>query len=216
MSLLRDFPFTVHALKDTIFVTCSAITSTAASTSPTGMLSVESTAGALAAGGGETTGFGRVVDRLRFPQGGAKYDVALVGAWLQSTRGSTEANRRLSIGARLQHGDSSGGGDMADYSTQFTPDDRNFFSTVRTSDYANWDASRSTGPFYGQSNPAYYDVRAAKRYIRMVGTYGKNKVTTESSGDEGARIGGVITFLGGDFVKDLPNYGGALTTSTST
>jgi hypothetical protein len=204
MSIVRDLPITLVGLEERSFQTCS-----------TGAQVFASTANQLmVAALGTITANGRIIDRLYdLP---ASYSVASPVATLASTRGSTEADRRLTLGVKLQHGDSSGGGDMADYSTQFTPDDRNFFSTVRTSDYANWDASRSTGPFYGQSNPAYYDVRAAKRYIRMVGTYGKNKVTTESSGDEGARIGGVITFLGGDFVKDLPNYGGALTTSTST
>jgi hypothetical protein len=204
MSIVRDLPITLVGLEERSFQTCS-----------TGAQVFASTANQLmVAALGTITANGRIIDRLYdLP---ASYSVASPVATLASTRGSTEADRRLTLGVKLQHGDSSGGGDMADYSTQFTPDDRNFFSTVRTSDYANWDASRSTGPFYGQSNPAYYDVRAAKRYIRMVGTYGKNKVTTESSGDEGARAGGVITFLGGDFVKDLPNYGGALTTSTST
>jgi hypothetical protein len=211
MSLLRDFPFTVHALKDTIFVT-----STAASTSPTGMLSVESTAGALAAGGGETTGFGRVVDRLRFPQGGAKYDVALVGAWLQSTRGSTEANRRLSIGARLQHGDSSGGGDMADYSTGSTPASRNYFSTARSTDHASWDATESTGEVVALANPGYYDIRAAKQFVRVAVTVGKNRVTTESSGDEQARVGADITFCVGDRLPQLADSEGPYSDSTST
>lgn len=200
MSIVRDMPFTLQALEDTILVTCSALMSTAGSTSPKGMLSVQSTADAVVSAGAETTAFGRVIDRTLQPLG-TWYEVAAVAACLHSTRGSTEADRKLTIGVKLQHGDSSGGGDMADYSTANQPATREYFSTARSTDHASWDASLSTGEVYAASNPGYYDLRYAKRYLRVAVPVFKNRVTTESSGDEQARVSATVTFLAG---RELP------------
>lgn len=215
MGLLRDIPFSMNALKDTIVVTCSAITTTAASTSPVGLLSAESTASAVVSAGAETTAFGRVIDRDRFPIG-ARYQFAVVGAALHSTRGSTEADRKLTIGAKLQHGDSSGGGDMADLSTAQQADTRQYFSTARTTDMKQWDGGESSGEVYAASNPAVYDLRAAKRYIRVGVPVFKNRVTTESSGDEQARLSATVTFLEGDKVPQRTDSTGPYSTTTST
>jgi hypothetical protein len=215
MALVRDFPFTMNALQDTILVTCSAIMSTAGSTSPKGMLSVESTAGAAVSAGSETTAFGRIIDRTRFPIG-ARYQFAVVGSWLHSTRGSTEADRNLSIGVKIQHGDSSGGGDMADLSTGAQPATREYFSTARSTDHASWDATESTGEIYAASNPGVYDLRPAKRYIRVAVPVAKNRVTTESSGDEQARLGATITFLEGDVLPQIADVTGPYSSSTTT
>lgn len=161
---------------------------------------------------------GRIIDRLgEIIGGGQTYYVAVVAAELASTRGSTEANRQVTLGVKLQHGDSSGGGDLADYSTGSQPDTLTYFTTARTSDYANWDGTFSTGAFRLASQPAVYDLRAAKRYIRMVVNASKNKVTTESSGDEGMRLRGTIAFMGADVQAQTgPNARNAASTSTST
>lgn len=215
MALLRDIPFVVNALEDTIFVTCSALMSTAASTAGKGMLSVQTTAGAIVSAGSETTAFGRVIDRLRFPLG-ANYAGAAANAWLHSTRGSTEADRKLTIGVRLQHGDSSGGGDMADLSTGSDAATRQYFSTARTTDMAQWDGGESTGEVYAASNTALYDLRAAKRYVRVAVPVFKNAVTTESSGDEQARVGATLAFLEGDKTPQRLDTTGPYSSSTST
>lgn len=216
MALLRDIPFTVNALEERILVTSSAIMTTAASTAAVGMLSAKTTADALVCAGAETTGFGRVIDRLRFPIG-AHYNVAIAGAWLHSTRGSTEADRKLTIGVKLQHGDSSGGGDMADYSTGSQPADRTYFSTARSTEYQAWDATESTGEVYAMSTPGYYDLRGAKRYVRIAVPVFKNRVTTESSGDEQARVGGTLTFAAGDMLpQQAVDTTGPYSTTTST
>jgi len=215
MSIVRDIPFAMNALEDTILVTCSALMSTAGSTSPKGMLSVQSTADAIVSAGSETTAYGRIIDRLAMPLG-ALYQVAAPSAWLHSTRGSTEADRKLTIGVKLQHGDSSGGGDMADYSTGSQPDERQYFSSARSTDHASWDATLSTGEVYAMSNAAYYDLRAAKRYLRVAVPVFKNRVTTESSGDEQARVGAVITFLGGDDLPQNADTESAYSNSTTT
>ena len=216
MSLIRDLPYTVRAAEDTILATCSALMSTAESTSPLGMLSNKSTASAvittgdigfittgdgtkLVSSGGMATLNGRLIDRLRIPGTKTLWPGVVVTASLNSTRGSTEADRKLAVGVKLQSGDSSGGGDLADYSTAAQPDDKVFGTSIRTTDMLAWDTAESSGPVY-LSQSGYYDLRAAGRYIRVVGRFGKNSVTTESSGDEHARVSLDATFVAGDDV----------------
>ncbi len=203
MAIVRDLAYQVVAMEERVFITSS-----------TGATVFASTANTVVSG---VAANGRVIDRSTRSSSpdvpaGTLYSVAMIGGLWNSTRGSTEADRKMTLAIKLQHGDSSGGGDMADYSTQFQQDDRVFFTTVQTTDLNNW----STAPFIGTTNPTYYDLRAAKRYIRTVLTGTKNRGTTESSGDEQSRVSATITFLGGDFVKDPPRYTGAGSTSTST
>jgi hypothetical protein len=101
---------------------------------------------------------------------------------------------------------------MADYSTGRKPATRTFFTSAGTTLMASF----STGPFYGQSIPAYYDLTAAKQYVRVVGITSKNRVTTESSGDEAYRFGAMIRFGGADELPDQANVTGIGSTSTST
>ena len=213
MALLRDIPFTVKALTDTLVATCSQLVTTGS----TGVVTpiADSTADAIITAAGESTAFGRVIDRTRFPIG-ANYSYAVAGAVLHSSRGSTEADRKITIGVRVQHGDSSGGGDMADLSTGSDAETRQYFSTARSSDHASWDGSESTGELYAASNPAVYDLRAAKRYLRVAVPVLKNKVTTESSGDEQARLSATLTFLEGDKIPQRADSTGPYSTTTST
>jgi hypothetical protein len=105
MSLVRDLGMTLPAMPDTVFVTCSALITTAASTAPSN--SFNATADALAAATtAGTTGFGRVIDRIGPPLG-TLYNVAMPAARAYSSIGSTEADRQFTINVRLQHGDSS-------------------------------------------------------------------------------------------------------------
>jgi hypothetical protein len=107
------------------------------------------------------------------------------GAYLESTRGSTEANRQL-LGVKLQHGNSSAGGDMADYSTgqpACRPDVLHHGAGRR-----RWRTGRRVRSV-AQSTPATTTCAAANRYIRAVASAFKNKVTTESSGDESFHVG---------------------------
>lgn len=212
MSIVRDLGITLEAMTPTILITCAEALSTAGSTTPSTLKS-RTTADVLVSTGlpitttggtaGLTTGFGRVIDRTAAPLS-ALYAVAMPAAEVVSTRGSTEANRQVVVGIKLQHGDSSGGGDMADYSTDNQPADRIWFSTARTCDQLNWEFSdRSTGTLIACSNPAYYDLRNAKQYIRTAVRVGKSLVTTESSGDEHARVLASITFLGGDSLPQV-------------
>ncbi len=85
--------------------------------------------------------------------------------WVWTTVGSTQINRTLQIDVKLQHGDSSGGGDMADYSTQDQPATSVLWNGAMTTDMQNW----STGVSIHGSNPCDYELTGAKRYIRAVG-----------------------------------------------
>lgn len=198
MSIVRDLGIPMQAMVDTAIITCSTADQVIKST---GNVSAAVSAASLS---------GRIIDRLSDGLV-SRYTVAQVGAYLWSSRGSTEADRLLTLGIKLQHGDSSGGGDMADYSTGSTPTDQTFFTTARSTEHTAW----STGPFYGQTAPGTYDLRAAKRYIRTVVSARKNKVTTESSGDEASHVGAFILFGGGDQVPQNA-FTGAGSTSTST
>ena len=214
--LLRDMPLTVIALEERILITCS-VPITPSTAGGVGGVGISSTANSIVSSSGGLTGVaGRIIDRLASDLT-TRYKVAIPQALLQSTVGSTEADRKLTLGIKLQHGDSSGGGDMADYSTGNQPSDRVLFTTARTSDMAIWDAALSTGPIAGvETLPAYYDIRAAKRFVRAVVFAQKNRVTTETSGDEGARVHAVITFAAGDETPQNVNSSAAWSTSSST
>lgn len=231
MGLVRDIPFVMRAAEDTILVTCSDIMSTAGSTAAVGIRGSKTTASAVVSTGtlgalstdarsaifaaGMASFNGRIIDRTRFPLG-ANYIYAAPSASLVSTRGSTEVNRKLAVGVKLQHGDSSGGGDLADFSTANQPSDRQYFSSARSTDGQAWDASESTGTVYAVSNPAVYDLTAAKRYLRVVGRFGKDAVTTESSADEQSRVGLECVFFAGDKIPQRADSTSPFSTSTST
>ena len=183
----------------------------------TGSISL-TTAGALSGGYTCASTQGYLLDRNEFPINAAKYAAAVVQSYLVSTIGSTEVDRKIGLGVYLQHGDSSGGGDLAEYSTASRPDERLYFATTkRTTDYQSWDLSnKSTGTLYAVSNPGYYDLRGAKRYLKVVSRVGKNSVTTETSGEEGSRVGAVITFLAADTIPARADSTSPFSSSTST
>jgi hypothetical protein len=215
--LLRDMPLTVVALEERILITCSCPI-TPSTAGGVGGVGISSTANSIVSSSAGTTGTpGRIIDRRGDDITLSRYQVAIPQAFLQSTRGSTEANRQLTLGIRLQHGDSSGGGDMADYSTANAPADRVLFSTARTSEMQVWSTAYSTGVIPGLSTlPAYYDLRGAKRFIRAVVYAQKSNQTTETSGDEGARVHATITFAAGDQAPQGAKTTEGWSTSTST
>jgi hypothetical protein len=210
MSLIRDLALSVLSLEDKAFVTLSTAQIAGAGGFFSTMHSTANVKSACTTDGLASVVAGRVIDRL-----GDLYtkDIPLVACpvtFFNSTRGSTQADRKLALGVKLQHGDSSGGGDMADYSTGSQPDDKVYFTSARTTAQTYW----TTGTFVGQSVASYYDLREAKRFIRAVHSIAINNVTTESTGDEGGRISGAVVFIAGATPKpDLMGYG---STSTST
>ncbi len=235
MSLIRDFPITMPAQAETLLVTCSNPYSSAASTdlglqpirqTTAGMLTTTGDIGYLgsnscqgsrvSSGGMVESTFGEIIDRRRQPIP-AHYQAATVGATLNSTRGSTEADRKLALGVSLWAGDSSGGGDLAELSTGARPQDRMFFTSVRTCDMLGWDFSdESTGAIVFMSYPGHYDLRNAGPFLQVRPRYGINQVTTESSGDEQSRAGAYITFSAGDDVPGALDTTSPYSSSTST
>lgn len=208
MSIVRDLGQVIPAVDDTIVNTCSTAAQILASTANNQIAS----SNAYIAGGGAGIA-GRVIDRLSDVLAYDRYTVVMPGAYLYASRGSTEANRQLILGIKLQHGNSSAGGDMADYTTGSQPADATFFTTAGTTPMANW----STGPFRAGSTPAYYDLRGANRYIRAVVSAFKNRATTETSGDESFHVGATLTLLGGAQVPESQNpWSSQGSTSTST
>jgi hypothetical protein len=128
---------------------------------------------------------GQIIDRLGL--GGSTYnnqvsksDRALVGgpfAFAWTTAGSTQANKQVMIDCKLQHGDSSGGGDMANLSTQDDAVTRIYFSTAESTEFLRW----STGPMQMHSNVSDYYLDATKRYIRPVTTITKGFNATSTA-----------------------------------
>lgn len=163
---------------------------------------------------------GAVIDRLGL--GGAagsnvvsKFDTAEVAepfifAW--STFGTTAANQLVSVTVKIQHGDSSGGGDMADYAAAggtMPPTARNYFTTAQTTDYKSW----TTGVQKYTNNPGGYSISAAKRFIRTVGAVTKTFGATSTSATGGDQLNAImgISFRGFTFEPPVLD-----TTSSST
>lgn len=182
--LVRDLGHTLEALETRNFGTCSTGAQTVGG----------STANELKDNGAGTTFYGRIIDRLGDFIAGARYQAAVPSAQLWSSKGSTEADGLLQLGIGLQHGDSSGGGDMVKYSTDQQPAVLSFGTTARSTDMSAW----TTGELRLQTAPCVYDLRAAKRFIRVEVFARKNKATTESSGYEGSRLSASMTFLAAD------------------
>lgn len=218
MALLRDLPFVVPAFREKYVITCAAagpFQSTAASTEVRFGVHLATADVIVSTGAASTWHYGDVINRLddRFA---AFYRGVAPAAYLYACVGSTEANRNLLLDVKLQHGASSAGGDMADFSTGRQPATRTWFGTNRTTDQVNWDGSLSTGALLAHSNPAYYDLTNAKQYLRMGVAVAKNRVTTETSGDELARVGGTLTFFGGDRLPEVLSTESAFSSATDT
>lgn len=199
--IVREMGQTLEALEAREFSTCSTANQTLAG----------STANAAKDNGSGTTFLGRIIDRLGDMISGARWQACIPAAKLWTTRGTTEADAMMQLGVRLEHGDSSGGGDMARYSTDQQPADVTFFTTQRTTAESEY----STGEVRFQTGPAMYDLRAAKRWIRVAVFARKNRATTESSGTEGGRLSADLTFIGADRYPPAP-WTSQGSTSTST
>ena len=181
--IVRDLGHTLEAMEACAFLTCSTGST----------LIVGSTANDKRDNGSGTTFLGRIIDRLG-DMLGARYQALVPAAKLWSTKGTTEADALMQLGVAVEHGDSSGGGDMSRYSTNKQPAVVTFFTTQRTTAESEY----STGELRFQSAPWMVDLRGAKRFIRIAVFARKNRATTETSGPENARLSASFTFLGAD------------------
>lgn len=204
MAIVRELPFILEAMEARALITCS-----------TGSQSFAGTGVTFPSSNGSSGVQSRIIDRLGELNAplNRRYTVAAPAVMLYSSRGSTEANRKLTLGLQLLHGDSSGGGDHVALSTEADPDDAVYFTSQRTTPESNW----STGLLLGglTSRPAVYDLRAAKRYLSLLVKAQKAHGTTESSGDEAARVSAVIAFMGAEqYPAGVWTSQGSTTTST--
>ncbi len=155
---------------------------------------------------------GRVIDRLGLGRNRI-YETAEPFIHAYTTVGSTAADQRVTLSIKLQHGDSSGGGDMADYSTGMQAPDANFRTTAESTAYQNW----STGPqFWGHDSE--YNVIPAKRYVRPVGiwTRGGSSTSTAAGSIDYQYVTLGVRFGGPDVADSQSGSLSSTSTSTST
>lgn len=132
-----------------------------------------------ATGGDSTSGGtfnGSVVDRLSL---GAQFTHAqpvLTGQLPGTT--STAGGRYVLVQTKLRHGDSSGGGDLADFSTGLIADAMPHFTTQgESTDWKNF----TTGPVRVQCSPAAFPLQGAKRFIAAAGAVTRAGLTTATA-----------------------------------
>lgn len=131
---------------------------------------------------------------------------------MASGAASTQVDHKITLGIKLQHGSSSDGGDMVDYSTQSQPADVNFFTSAMTTDFTNW----TTGAMRGQTLPGVYDLRGANRFIRPVLTPTINfNATSTTVAAALLSVSGGCVFVNADEEPPRVNTD-AYSTSTST
>lgn len=158
---------------------------------------------------------GRIFDRL-----GVDFDsrplMVTIGAGLYSTVGSTEADQKVQLAIRLQHGASSNGGDMADYVPAGSTGPAatiTFGTSALTTPEAGW----STEDKVLHSNGGTYNLMAANQFLRVVitGTLNRESTTT-SAGEDTRNLVGYANFHELQRLPHEPNSTGAFSTSTST
>ena len=153
---------------------------------------------------------GRIIDRLGL---GANriYETAEVALNAYTTVGSTSAIKNITLSVKLQHGDSSGGGDQADYSTGYQNTDQNFFTSADTTTLQNW----STGVM-AIGHQSWYNAIAAKRYVRAVGTITKGGPTTSTAAGSIDAVWSnlVVRFGGADHSPSVSSTSTSTSTST--
>lgn len=120
---------------------------------------------------------GSVIDRQAL---GAMYTHAhpfLIGTLPGTT--STVGGHYRSVSIKLRHGDSSGGGDLADYSTGQIPAAEPFYTTQgESTDWQNW----TTGAIRLQTGCVAYPLLGAKRFITAAGTITALGASTSTAG----------------------------------
>jgi len=138
---------------------------------------------------------------------------------------STAGGSRIGLNLTMQHGNSSGGGDMAGLSTDQMPTGvQNYRSTAMSTDHNSW----STGTIRMQYSPEALSLREAKRYVRVQGTVNRIGIATSTAAgnlatvhlganllqaDAESAIGSQLAMSpGGDYQTVMPVY----STATST
>ena len=129
--------------------------------------------------------------------------------WLFGNLVSTAADKQISITMKLHHGDSSGGGDMAELLPPNTAVARTYFSTAQSTDSSNW----TTGVISLASNWTAFEISNCKRFIKPVANITRN-VAVSSSGQDTLTLAMGLDFR--EYVYSAPGTGGVGSTYVTT
>lgn len=132
-----------------------------------------------ATGGDSTSGGifdGNVIDLEAFPSRFTHIQ-PLIGGTLPGTT-STLGFSRVLLDVRLKHGDSSGGGDAVNLSTDQLPaTPQGYYTTEMSTDHPSW----STGTIRVQYSPEPIPLLSAKRYVRISGQVTRIGIATATA-----------------------------------
>ena len=194
MSITRDLPLPVRGF----------VSTTVSVTSSTGGDTVSGTAIN-----------GDVIDTRAL---GAKY-MEVKPLVVGSGYSSTMVDRKLALAVKLQSGDSSGGGDMADVSTGSQAADTIFGTTFHTTDFVTW--TTGAQKFYAPAGDGTYSLRQTDGpYVRMVVTPTFSGQATATAAAQLLTLQGVMLFSAGDaqppdgLARDVLNNRMATSTTT--
>jgi hypothetical protein len=133
-----------------------------------------------ATGGGATAGgviSGSIVDRLALARAFTHCQPFVIGSGLTNT--STNGSKVAKLDVYLQHGDSSGGGDMAEVSTGLRVAQQQIYNSGElTTDYKVW----TTGVIRMQHTGASYALLGAKRFLRTAAIVSRLGLSTATTG----------------------------------
>lgn len=132
-----------------------------------------------ATGGDSTSGGvfdGSVIDLEAFPSRFTHLQPVIAGTLPGTT--STAGGSRILLDVRLKHGDSSGGGDAANLSTDQLPaSPQVYYATDMSTDHPSW----STGTIRVQYSPEPIPLLSAKRYVRTSGQVTRIGISTSTA-----------------------------------
>lgn len=140
-----------------------------------------------ATGGGATAGgtiAGSIVDRQALARAFTHFRPNLYGVGLANT--STAGAKVAKLDVFLQHGDSSGGGDMAEANTGLRVAQQQIFNSGElTTDYKSW----TTGSVRVQHSGVSYASLNLKRYVRPAGIVTRLGLSTATTGANDLTVG---------------------------
>lgn len=132
-----------------------------------------------ATGGDSTSGGvfdGNVIDLEAFPSRFTHLQPVIAGTFPGTT--STAGASRILLDVRLKHGDSSGGGDAVNLSTDQLPaTPQAYYTTDMSTDHPSW----STGTIRVQYSPEPISLLSAKRYVRTSGQVTRVGIATSTA-----------------------------------
>lgn len=144
--------------------------------------------------GGEFSG--ELIDRLALSPAFTHAQPFLVGSIAGTT--STGGERWCSVAVKLQHGDSSGGGDLADYSTGSISDAVSYYTTQgESTDWRNW----TTGAVRVQTSPRPYPLLHAKRFLSVSGTVSMSLIAATGTSTATSSAGIMTLSLGANLLR---------------